>query len=160
MRFANSPGAGWRGLQPIVATLGLALVANGVVGQVLAYFPAQWRRPEWEVAYYGEFSATLALLVLGLVVLGASALGSGRRSWAATVGVVCVGLACWSLYGSGLVALDLPLVFRAASSVGTVEQATGMRLVGIKGIALSALYGTGLLWMGATLLGRSGRKTR
>ncbi|MEZ4455525.1 MAG: hypothetical protein R2882_03090 [Gemmatimonadales bacterium] len=144
----------WLSLRRVLVLLGLGLTLTALVGQVQAFLPPQWRRPEWEVAYLGEFSATLATLVLGLVILGGVTRHEGWWTRAILVALGCLVVGVWALAGSAVVALDLPIVFATSRGAPLAEQAIGMRVVAVKGVVLSIVYGLGTLRLGAILLRR------
>lgn len=124
-----------------------AFLLSGATGQVLALGSAQWNRPEWELAYFGEFSATLGPVVVGLVGLAALGVARGHRVGPRLVGAVFLGLAFWCVVGSVLVLLDLPLVWAAVRRGSDWQEGAGMKIVAMKGFALSGAYAVGLFFL-------------
>ncbi len=131
---------------------GWAFFATGLFGQLVTFFPPQWQRPEWEVAYFGEFSATIAALVIGLGLLAVVDSAERRRFVPLLSGWMLLVLGVWAGVGAMLVALDLPLLLMAARGAETAQQATGIKIVGFKALALSAVYSIGLITLAWVLL--------
>jgi hypothetical protein len=103
-----------------------------------------WGATEWEVAYFGEFSATFAILLMGLALLAAIAVRQSRRWPKIVLAVVLALLAAWAMLGAMVVALDMPLVWQAARNAGSPERAAGLKIVTVKAIALCGWYA---LWL-------------
>lgn len=130
----------------IVRGLGFALLLVGVASQVitLATHRPAWGATEWEVAYFGEFSATLAIMLMGFAVLSAGAVLQGGRWVKVVLAVLLSLLGAWAMLGALVVALDLPLVWQAARSTGSPARAAGLKIVTVKAIALCGWYA---LWL-------------
>jgi len=130
----------------IIRVVGFALLLVGIASQVatlVTHRPA-WGSTEWEVAYFGEFSATLAIMLMGLAVLSAGAVQQGGRWSKVVLAVVLAVLGAWAMLGAMVVALDLPLVWQAAKGAGSPARAAGLKIVTVKAIALCGWYA---LWL-------------
>lgn len=134
-----------------VAGLLTALTATGCYQAWLALRLWGFGDPGWEVASIGQLSAGFGLLVLGLMGLTLLVMAGGLRGVALVLGslLVFVGVGVGVL---GLIAaLDAPVVWGAAKSVPP-EVARGYKLVTVKAVGLSGLYGFGCLMVGAQVL--------
>ena len=134
-----------------VAGLLTALTVTGCFQAWLALRLWGFGDPGWEVSAIGQLSAGFGLLVLGLVGLTLMVMAGGLRGWTGVLGslLVFVGVAVGVL---GLIAaLDAPVVWNAAKSVPP-EVARGYKLVTVKAVGLSGLYGFGCLVVGAQVL--------
>ena len=126
--------------------VGSALILVGIASQVatlVSHKPA-WGSTEWEVAYFGEFSATFAIMLMGLAVLSAMAVWQGQRWPKVLLAVVMAILGSWAMLGALIVALDMPLVWQAAKNAGSPARAAGLKIVTVKAIALCGWYA---LWL-------------
>lgn len=127
--------------------LGIALALSGLVSQVLTFYPPQWNRPEWEVAYVGEFSATVGPLAMGLSLLAALGLASKWVVARNLVAALAISVGVWSFVGAVIVALDLPLVLIAVRGAEG-QAAAGFQVVAFKAVGLAIVYGIGLPSLG------------
>ena len=126
--------------------VGSALILVGIASQVATVVSRKpaWGSTEWEVAYFGEFSATLAIMLLGLAVLSALAVWQGQRWPKVALAVVLAILGSWAMLGALVVTLDMPLVWQAAKNAGSPARAAGLKIVTVKAIALCGWYA---LWL-------------
>jgi hypothetical protein len=130
----------------IVGAVGFAMLIVGLASQVatLTARRPSWGSTEWEVAYFGEFSATLVIVLMGLAVLSALAVQQRSRWPKVVLAVVLALLGSWAMLGALVVALDMPLVWQAARNAGSPARAAGLKIVTVKAIALCGWYA---LWL-------------
>lgn len=149
---------GDRASRVVAMGLGIALVASGAVSQALTFRNPRLGNPDWEVAYFGEFSATLSLVAMGMAILLVLGIAGGNRvtSFVLAVGLALLG--AWALFGAVLVALDSPLVVEAARTATSLPQATGLKVVTAKAFALCAVYAVGFIGIAGFVLRTTIRK--
>lgn len=149
-------------VSPLSGALGAALLVVGMVSQLATLFSRRrmWGSTEWEIAYFGEFSATLVITLMGLGLLAGLVVWQGSRVGKVVLAVVLVVLAAWATVGALLVTLDAPLVWQAAQTAGSPAQAAGMKTVTIKAMALCGWYALSLLTLTATLIRSTGTRGR
>ena len=123
--------------------LGAALVIAGLFPPMLGLADAAWGQPNWEIGYFAELSATLASPFLGLGVIGFVAAMQGNRKVLRVVSGVLFVLGLFVGVGAVLVALNLPLVWMAASRAPSPDQVLGMKIVSVKAVGLCGLYASG-----------------
>lgn len=146
----------------IFGAVGTALILVGLVSQVatLASHEPAWGATEWEVAYFGEFSATFAILLMGLAVLSALAVRQQSRLPKVVLAVVLALLGSWAMLGALIVALDMPMVWQAARNAGSLAQAKGLKIVTVKAIALCGWYAVWLFVASGFLVKSTVTKSR
>lgn len=123
--------------------LGLALFIGGMLSPIFSIAEARFGDPNWEVTFFGQFSATLALPMLGIGVLAFVAARDGHRGLLVLLAVLCGALSAGAAAGAAIVGLNVPLVLTAARNARSVEQAMGLKIVTAKALLLCALYGVG-----------------
>lgn len=142
------------GTRPAIFPVAGVLAALTVTGSYQAWSAlGLWGfgDPGWEVSAIGQLSAGFGLLLLGLVGFTLMVMAGGLRRFAMVLGslLVFVGVGVGVL---GLIAaLDAPVVWNAAKSIPP-EVARGYKLVTVKAVGLSGLYGFGCLVVGAQVL--------
>jgi len=152
----TSPGI--RVSRVLAAGLGVALAGYGVVSQALTLRGPRLGNPDWEVAYFGEFSATLSVVAMGLAVLVVLGVAGRNRGTSFLLALLLALLGAWALLGAVLVALDFPLVAEAARTATSLPQATGLKVVTAKAFALCAVYAVGFIGMAGFVLRTTVRK--
>lgn len=123
--------------------LGAALAVAGLSPPILGLADAGWGRANWEIGYFAELSATLASPFLGLCIVGFVAAMQGHRKVLRVVSGVLFVLGLFVGVGAVVVALNLPLVWMAASRAPSPDQVLGMKLVSVKAVGLCSLYASG-----------------
>jgi hypothetical protein len=123
--------------------LGAALVIAGLYTPLVGLAYARWGQANWEIGYFAELSSTLASPFLGLCVIGFAAAMQGNRKLLIGMSAFLVVLGLFAAVGGGLVALNLPLVWKAASLAPSPDQRTGMKVITVKAVALCGLYASG-----------------
>lgn len=138
----------------IALGLGFALVGMGVSSQVATLLarPPAWGMTEWEVAYFGEFSATLIILLLGIALLGFVAIERGIGWGKVLLAVVLAFVSAWAAVGALITALDGPLVWQAAQTAGSETRAAGLKIVTVKAFALNGWYSLTALVLSGMLI--------
>jgi len=158
LRMSGLSNPGVRGSRVLATGLGIALLGYGVVGQALTLQNPRLGNPDWEVAYFGEFSATLSLVAMGMAILLVLGLVEGKRVTSFVLAVVLALLGAWAMLGAVLVSLDFPLVAEAARTANSLPQATGLKIVTAKAFALCAVYAVGFIGIAGFVLRTTIRK--
>ena len=125
--------------------LGAALAVAGLLPPILGLADAAWGQANWEIGYFAELSATLASPFLGFCFIGFVAAMQGHRKILRVVSGSLFVLGLFIAAGAVLVALNLPLVWLAASQASSPEQMTGMKVISVKAVGLCTLYASGSL---------------
>lgn len=148
------PLGSWRGA---LRAIGAGFVGVGAVQIAYALSGLRFGDAEWELAAFGQLSATLAVFAIGFAGLTLYGFLAPSRAAVMTGGVL--GIFCGVLTGFGAVVtlLNLPLVWRAElpNAVGW-EFRTGV----MKTAVLCSAYGVGLLAISAKSLMVAVRSTR
>lgn len=130
-----------------------ALLVTGAMSLYVGLFPLQMGSAEWEVGAIGQVAGGAAAGAIGWAGLGWLALTSPRLKWLARmVGFVGIILAVAFGFGALLVATNLPLVWTAAQSSGSVVRAAAYKATAVKAASLSGLYGLFVLGLSAAIL--------
>lgn len=103
-------------LWPLVNPASWLIAIVGVVLVVGVWIPANFGEPDWEFGTVNSFLDGLPLALIGLGLLAAGALAEGRRAVAVGVGLTLVAVAVGATLAGLLLAIDLPLAWRAAGS--------------------------------------------
>jgi hypothetical protein len=138
-----------------VSNTGLAsaatFVAVGLVNLSATLFPLRLGDTNWELAAFGEISATIGLLAIGLAMLGFGGARSGRPVPVIVAVVIAVFAGSLTGFGVLVLSLDAPLVVSGTRGVG--DAGVLARLLLTKSLLLNGCYTLGL-WTIAWQLGR------
>lgn len=109
----------WQLVEPgawLSAIVGLILVTGVLI-------PADFGNPDWEFGAINSFLDGMPLVLIGLGLLAATAAARGRRVRAIGVGLVFVALAVAVVLAGLLLAIDLPLAWRAGANNAILQTA-------------------------------------
>ena len=126
-----------RRLVPLAMTA-FALAGLGMV--VIAFTPSRFGSPEWEIAFFGQMSANLALPMIGVAGLTLWAVSRGSRLGAGTMAAVILFLGAACAVGALMVLLNAPVVWNLTRGAQDTMAGAGYRLVTIKALLLCGVY--------------------
>lgn len=127
--------------------LGAGFVLAGTAQVVLVLWPLGLGSADWELAAFGELSATWALPGLGCAALIAASTRSGLGAAWTAVAVLLVAGAI-AVGGAVLVALNAPLVWHTALPAPALAQ---LKVATVKALALNSMYGLGYIGIGLAM---------
>ncbi len=131
----------WRLVRP--AALLVTIVSGVLVAGV--WIPPDFGSPDWEFGTIHGFLDGLPLFLVGLGLLAAAALAEGRQATSSVIGVTFVVIAIAVVLAGLLMAINLPLAWRASSAN------PGLHAAVKKGMAKAAVQ-VGVMSLGCLLM--------